>query len=245
MSCKWISHRGESIDAPENTIAAFNLSLARDVDGMECDIHLTKDNVVVIAHDNNTGRMGDKILEIEQSTFSQLQEVNVSGAYQKVYPNERIPLFKEVLKLLKPNREFYIELKPGDIALATAIIPIMQEANIPAEQIVFISFDKNMIAQVKKDMPQYKALLLATITDATATAESLLATIDELNADGLDLYAYEPLITKEFVEKIHAAGKTLAVWTVDQPGHAQRMIDVGVDSITSNRAALLKELLTK
>lgn len=242
MSFKWISHRGESIDAPENTLAAFKLSLARDVDGMECDIHLTKDNVVVIAHDNNTGRMGNKRLEIEQSTFAELQEVNVSGAYVKEYPNERIPKFIDVLKLLTPNREFYVELKPGDIALAKAVVPIMKEVNIPAEQIVFISFDPKMIAQVKQDMPQYRTLLLASVTDLSITAESLLEKVNELNADGLDLYAYEDLITKEFVDKIHAAGKIIAVWTIDQVGHAQRMKAVGVDSITSNRAALLKSL---
>ena len=51
MSIAWISHRGESADAPENTLSAFKLSSARDVDGMECDIYFTSDKVVVCAHD--------------------------------------------------------------------------------------------------------------------------------------------------------------------------------------------------
>ena len=53
---QWISHRGESIDAPENTAAAFRLAMDRDTDGMETDIHLTSDGVLVCCHDSDTKR---------------------------------------------------------------------------------------------------------------------------------------------------------------------------------------------
>ena len=53
---KWISHRGESMDAPENTLAAFRLSQERQTDGMECDVYLTTDGKVMVCHLNNNSR---------------------------------------------------------------------------------------------------------------------------------------------------------------------------------------------
>ena len=72
---KWISHRGESFDAPENSLAAFKLSLERKTDGMECDVHLTTDGKVVVCHDANTLRTGSAFLPIEGSTYAELQQI--------------------------------------------------------------------------------------------------------------------------------------------------------------------------
>lgn len=244
MSFKWISHRGESLDAPENSIAAFKLSQERRTDGMECDVHLTADGQVVVAHDDNTGRMGDRLLEIHASTLSELREVNISGA-NETYPDEHIPLLTEVLPYLGEGREFYIELKPGCSELVSAVAAVLSKSGIPAEQLVIISFDREMIALSKKRMPQYRALWLASIWDKSVTADSLLKELEEMKADGIDICINEYLITRDFVRRLHEAGKLVAVWTIDQPYQARRMIEAGVDSITSNRAAALRQFLSR
>jgi len=74
---KWISHRGESYDAPENTIASYKLAMERDTDGMECDLHLTADNVIVCSHDWHTERMGSVRKVIAESAYDELQTVDV------------------------------------------------------------------------------------------------------------------------------------------------------------------------
>ncbi|MBO5724657.1 MAG: glycerophosphodiester phosphodiesterase, partial [Lentisphaeria bacterium] len=76
---KWISHRGESYDAPENTLAAFRLSQQRGTDGMECDVHLSADGFVVVSHDAATFRMGSKNLQIGSSTLEELRAIKVGG----------------------------------------------------------------------------------------------------------------------------------------------------------------------
>ena len=103
MNIKWISHRGESIDAPENSIAAFKLSLERHTDGMECDVHLTSDGKVVVSHDPTTARMGDRKLVIADTLYEELAAVNISGA-NETYPNEHIPLFRDTLAYLGKDR---------------------------------------------------------------------------------------------------------------------------------------------
>ena len=241
MSVKWISHRGESIDAPENSIPAFKLSRERRTDGMECDVHLTSDKVVVVAHDATTARMGDRNLTIENTPFAELVKVNISGA-NETWPDEHIHTLEDCLDCLGENRVFYVELKPGSSELVPAVEKILTSRGMTSSQIVIISFDREMIVLSKKIMPQYRALWL-TGTGAGKTAESLLAELTAMHADGVDTAVDESILTAEFVRKLHDGGMIVAVWTIDQPGQARRLIEMGVDAITSNRAAKLRDML--
>ena len=238
---KWISHRGESIDAPENSIPAFKLSLERQTDGMECDVHLTADKVVVVAHDPTTARMGDRNLVIEKTAFAELAEVNISGA-NEAYPDEHIHRLEDCLDCLGKNREFYIELKPGTAELVPAVEKILSDRGMTTQQVVIISFDKEMIALSKKIMPQYRALWL-TGFPAGLTVDKLLDELTAMHADGVDCAVNENIINAEFVQRLHNEGMIVAVWTIDQPGQARRLIEMGVDSITSNRAAKLRDMI--
>ncbi len=246
MNVKWISHRGESMDAPENTLAAFKLSLERKTDGMECDVHLTKDGVVVTAHDYNTARMGDFVKTVGKSTFAELAEVNVSGSKIN-FPKERIPTLASTLQFLGKDREYYIELKPGCPALVPAVQKVLMEAGVPCRQIIMISFDKDLLRLSRKTMPEVRTLWLTGFSyengKAHPDADELIATLREINADGVDAHCDEGVIDAEYVRKVHDAGFLFAVWTVDHPGQARRFIEMGVDSITSNCAAVLRDIL--
>ena len=63
----YISHRGESADAPENTMAAFRLAWERGTDGIECDVHRTADGEVVVIHDGDTGRVAGTKLPVART----------------------------------------------------------------------------------------------------------------------------------------------------------------------------------
>ena len=90
---KWISHRGESADAPENTLPAFKLALERNTDGFETDIHLTADNVLICCHDANTFRTCQGVsMIIEQSKWEDLKQLDAS--YNRTgFENVSLPLF--------------------------------------------------------------------------------------------------------------------------------------------------------
>ena len=242
MNVKWISHRGESIDAPENSLPAFKLSLERKTDGMECDVHLTADGVVVVAHDANTARMGDVNRTIASTKYEDLIKVNISGVFEEKYPGEHIHPLVDTFAYLGEGREYYIELKPGCPPLVPAVKKILADNGMTPKQIVIISFDRELITLTKQQMPEYRALWLTGMTN-DMTAEKLLAELNAMNADGVDTSVNENVLDAAFVQKLHDAGKIVAVWTVDQPGQAKRLIEMGVDSITSNRAAKLRDLL--
>lgn len=243
---KWISHRGESHDAPENTLAAFKLSMERNTGGMECDVHLTTDGKVVVGHDNSTWRMGNRRMLIESSSYAELQTITVSAGFENVYPGEKIPLLSETFQYLGAGREYYIELKGSNPELIPAVAEEVKKSGIDPKQIVFIAFNEDMVKGIKQAMPQYCALWLNSLVReyGIVTPEELVAKLDELGVDGIDANCNEA-ISAELVDAVHRAGKIFAVWTVDNPWQAEALIDLGVDAVTSNRAALLRDILAQ
>ena len=77
---KWISHRGESLDAPENTLAAFRLAMERGSDGVETDIHLTADGILVCCHDADTKHTCGESRIIEETPFAELETLDLLSA---------------------------------------------------------------------------------------------------------------------------------------------------------------------
>ncbi|MBR2365511.1 MAG: hypothetical protein IKA79_09945 [Lentisphaeria bacterium] len=242
----WISHRGESKDAPENTLPAFALSRERKSDGMECDIHLTKDLFLVTCHDANTLRVSGKEYIIEETSFADLQKLDVCYG-KKEYSPCRIPLFADTLKELGEGRMYYVEIKENDPRVIDAMIAELDKAHINPGQVVMISFKADIVKLFKEKYPDRKALFLTSFSvDQNGTWGPTSAELTEklafLKADGVDIAGNLSFITKEYVEKVKSAGYDFAVWTVDDEKSAGRFVEFGVDAITSNCAAYLKNI---
>ena len=243
MSVKWISHRGESIDAPENTLAAFALSRRRRTDGMECDVMLSADGVVVISHDGTTARMGDRALVIAETPFAELARVNVSGAWCEHYPDECIPSLADALETLGAGREFFIELKAGCPALVPAVRDVLRRAGMEPAAIVIISADRELVALSKREMPEFRALWLPGPT-RRYTLDELIAELRAMKADGVNASgSQEDLLSAEMVRKLHGLGLLAGVAVAEQPEQARRIAAMGFDYITSSRAAKLRDML--
>lgn len=237
----WISHRGESADAPENTLEAFALGRERNTDGCECDIHLSKDGKMLVCHDFTTLRMGGVPLSVEWENAADVQAVNVSGHHKDKYPETHIPLFADALKEIGAGRKFYIEIKTGSPMLVDMIRDELAKGVLTAEQTVLISFNFDACKYAKKLMPQYQVLWLTG--DEVPTTEELIAKVKEAGLDGVDLYFKTQHTTAEAVKKLHDAGLYVAVWTVDGVEDAKTMIANGVDAITSNCAAKVRDAI--
>ncbi len=241
MSVLWISHRGESALAPENTVSAFRLARHSGSDGSECDIYLTADHKIIVCHDNTTARMGDISLPIEQSTFDQLRSVKIAN-WNPQFPNERLATLDEALDELGDGRVFYIELKGSNPELVPALRDNLAARNVSPDQIVLISFNETLLADCKKFMPQYKTLFLMNFQKYPDLQE-LLDLLRNIHADGVDAHCTEFDGIANVFLTLHNAGFYIAVWTVDTPGLASRLIRAGADAITSNAASSLKKLL--
>ena len=134
-----IAHRGESYDAPENTLASINLAWQRGAEAVEIDVHLSKDNNVIVIHDASTKRVSGKSGRIKNLTLDEIKNLDVGSWKNEKYKNEKIPTLEEVLKTIPPNKKLIIEIKSGVKILPFLKIEI-KRANLKPNQIEIISF---------------------------------------------------------------------------------------------------------
>jgi len=106
-----IAHRGASVHAPENTLAAFNLAISQGAPVIELDVQLSADDEVVVFHDCSVSRTTDGSGKIRQLTLKELKSLHVGAAFGTSYPNAKIPTLNEIFNDLNPDIFLNIELK--------------------------------------------------------------------------------------------------------------------------------------
>lgn len=242
---EWVAHRGESADAPENTLAAFRLAWERGVPAIELDIHQAKDGTLVVCHDANTKRTTGVAHAIKASTKADLDGLDAGSWKDPRYKGEPLPVLDQALATIPAGGRCFIEVKVGAEAIPAVRDSVKRSGKTPA-QLAVISFQADAVAESKKLMPEIKAYYLSAFKPDgsapggwTPTIDHLIAEAKRLNADGLDL-AFKGPLDADAVKKIKAAGLEVYVWTVDDPGEAKRLAEAGVDGITTNRAGWMK-----
>ncbi len=241
-----IAHRGASSEAPENTLAAFQLGYQQNADAAECDIRLTRDGRIAVIHDADTRRVSHRAWKIAGRTFQELRRLEVGqwGRWQGKGFAERIPSLREVLALVPDGKRVFIEIK-CDSAVLPRLRRELERASVRPAQTVLLGFDYETVRQAKAAFPQLQVLGLAARglrMRRHPPLEKLIRFAQAARLDGLDLKAGFPL-DREFVAKVHEAGLRLYTWTVDNPAAARRLTAAGVDGITTNRPGWLRTRL--
>ncbi len=245
-----IAHRGASHDAPENTLAAFRLAWRRGADGIEGDFYLTRDGQIVCIHDDTTKRTCGVDWKVAEHTLRELRRLDAGAWKAERYRGERIPTLGEVLAVVPEGKRIFIEIKCGP-----EIIPKLKEvlaaSSLRPHQIAVIAFDERVIAQTRKQIPQVKAYWLLGYKQDEQTGQwsptlaEVLSTLRRIDAHGLDTHANMEVVDKDFVRALRRAGFELHVWTIDQPAEALQAKRLGVDSITTNRPAMIRACLAE
>ncbi|MCK5461756.1 MAG: hypothetical protein KAI95_02030 [Bacteroidales bacterium] len=234
-----IAHRGASHDAPENTLASVNLAWERKADAVEVDVHLSKDNRIMVIHDEDTKRTsGDKIV-IRESRSSDLRSLDASNGMDQ-FRGEKIPFLEEVMATVPDGKVVFIEVKTD-----TVIIPYLVKllATSPDKsRLVVISFDFDVCAMMKKEIPAIPVFWLHYTLSGSYKTKWIDRAVDA-GLDGLNFR--HTGISQDYVEAVHRSGMKMFAWTVDDPEDAARLIEIGIDGITSNRPAWLKEQLNE
>lgn len=236
MKTKLVAHRGESVIAPENTLEAFALAWARGAEAIEGDFHLTKDGEVVCMHDDNTLRTTGVPGKIAEKTLAELRELDAGRWKGENWRYARIPTLREVLETIPCGGEIFIELKSVG-PIVEAIRKVFGEVPCKPEQLTFIAFDEFTAGEVKRLFPGHKShWLLGNWRDERPrfAPEELAEKVASMGVDGVDIQYHAELLTCDYVEAMHRRGKEFHVWTVDDPAAARKLMEFGVDSVTTN-----------
>ncbi len=244
-----IAHRGESFDAPENTLAAINLAWERGASAVEIDVHLTKDKQIVVIHDEDTSRVSNRKMIIKKSFFKELKKLDTGSFKDSKWKGEHISSLQEVLKTVPNYGRLIIELKSNSDLLNHLKIDLA-ESKLQNSQIEIIAFDSDTLAKAKKIMPEYRMLWLLDLDYylpwwlICKSKNRLIKKTKELNFDGVDVWAGK-LLTKDFIKAFQDAGLLVYTWTVNSPQKSELLINYGIDGITTDRAAWITEQVTK
>ena len=226
----FLSHRGESDDAPENTIEAFKLAMERDSDGIELDVRLTCDKYLVVVHDADLKRVANADLTVSDSTLAELQAAHA------------VPLFKDVLPLLKKSKHLQIELKGSDLDVIPKPKEVIDAWDGDRKQLAISSFEEETIKKAAEFFPDLPRILLVDLAAKFGTFPSAAETADyikSLKCTGVSFKA-DFAADKKFADELHTLGLRVVAWGVftDELGIA--MADIGVDAMTNNHAVALR-----
>jgi glycerophosphoryl diester phosphodiesterase len=236
MSIEIIAHRGASHEAPENTVAAFELGWSEGASACELDLHLTADNRIVAIHDKTTKRTTDVDRVVADSTLLELQKLDAGSWKSPTYVGERIPTLAAALHTLPADQgRFFLEIKCG-----TKMIPLLAKELNPwrgkAHRLCIIAFSEAVARESKKVLPWIEVCRLSsakTRFKVPVPLDGLIQSAVRDQLDGLSLSS-EWDWDAAMVETIHHAGLKACVWTVNDPTEARRLHELGVDGITTD-----------
>jgi glycerophosphoryl diester phosphodiesterase len=234
----FIAHRGASSLAPENTVAAAKLAWELGADAVELDIYLTKDNRVMVIHDGNTKRTSGENYVVKNTDSEILRKLDVGSFKDEKYKGEKIPFLKEMIATIPEGKKLVVELKCG-----SEVLPFLKEVvkkSKKQEQIIFIGFDWQTIVDTKRTFPKNKCYWLCSKSDELVKRMSDIA---QSGLDGIDLI--NSIIDQKAIDMAKEHNLVVVAWTVDDPKEAQRLINLGVTGITTNRPEWLKAQLKK
>jgi len=231
------AHRGASTCRPENTLEAFTAAIEQGADGIELDVHLTKDGEIVVAHDarlervsNGTGYINDHTLEeLKSLDFGKLS----SNSRLANGPVCRIPTLSEVFTLVKPSGLFVnVELKTTErlyIDLPAKLLALAGEYAM-GERVIYSSFNHYSLREIKTRDPEAKIGLLYELGMVDPWVYA-----NYVGADAIHPHYFVIAAMPETVERCHEHGVKVNVWTVDDPDAVKLMLKCAVDGIITNK----------
>ncbi len=233
---QFIAHRGASYLAPENTVASAKMAWEAGADAVEVDVYLTKDNRIMVMHDKDTKRTcsGKKNLTIENSPSMLLRDLDAGSWKDEKFAGEKIPFLSEIIETVPEGKKLVVEIKCG-----TEILPHLKrnlEKSGKEKQIVFICFDWKTILETKKEFPANECYWLSSSKQGLNKKMEKAA---EAGLTGVNL-RYN-IVDREIMNSARENNLKVLTWTVDDPADAQRLTELGVVGITTNRPGWLKQ----
>jgi glycerophosphoryl diester phosphodiesterase len=229
-----IAHRGASGAglAPENTLAAFEHAIHLGVDAIEIDVHATRDNQLVVLHDNALDRTTDQRGLVSQLTLEQVRQADAGAWVAPSFAGERVPTLQEVLELARHRALVLIEIKADHISERVLQVITSMRAD---DQVVVQSFNADTIRGFHALDPGIPtALLMGRLprTPARLRARRMVRQLLELGTSTVSLW--HGALGPALLEELRKRTMTVWVWTVDEEMVLRDMVSMGVHGIITN-----------
>jgi glycerophosphoryl diester phosphodiesterase len=236
-------HRGASHDAPANTIASFELAVEAGADGVELDVMLSKDGTAVVIHDETVDSTTDGHGPVSSFTLAELKTLDAGSYKGAQYAGARIPTLEEVFEAVGQRLLINIELK-GMTARADgleALVARLIAKHGMDQRVIISSFNPIRLRRFRQAAPHIPIGFL----HQTQTPLPLRLLLNALLI-GLPREADHPqqtAVTAEYLARMHAQGRRVNTWVVNDPARMAALRDLGVDLIMTDRPDVLHGVL--
>jgi len=234
-----IAHRGWSAKYPENTLLAFREAIALGADGIEFDVHQSKNGQLVVIHDADVSRTTNGTGQVSTLTLDALWALDAGRG-------ERIPTLREVLELGRGKVVFHLEIKaPG---IEEKVVTLMDDVGV-MDTTYFSSFSHTSMARIKALRPTAKVATLESAvavdseTKQTRLANQFVKHAQKVNAMAVHINYVNA--TPIIINTLHAAKLRVNIWTVDSEILAGELAKMGVDGFFTNRLDIVLNFLKK
>jgi glycerophosphoryl diester phosphodiesterase len=235
-----IAHRGDRAYAPENTLAAFKQAEEKGANAIEFDVKLTGDGEVIVLHDQTVDRTTDGHGNVVKYSLKALRRLNANVQFPDKFSNIKIPTLSEVFDSTDRHLHLNIELTnyatPRD-DLVSKVAELVKKHGVQERVLISSFLPRNLLKA---------AVLLPEVPRGLLTMPGLLGLWGRTFGWRGDYFAFHPYfsdVNPAMIDRVHAAGKWINVWTVNAGHDIKRMIGLGVNGIITDDPALALHLL--
>lgn len=236
-----IAHRGASMYAPENTLAAFDLALQQDADAIELDVKLSADEQIVVIHDNTVDRTTNGTGEIRSMPLNEIKKLDAGSHFNSQFCDEKIPTLQEVF--WEFGRDIFINIEITNYASPTDQLPLkvaeLVNKNGLQEMVFFSSFNPLALIKINNYLPgSPKGLLVGTGLLGLFRYSWLRKFIPHQA-----LHSAIDITSIELIKNVHEDGKRIHVFTVNSANDIKKLLSMEVDGFFTDDPPLGRKLV--
>ncbi|HYF94680.1 MAG TPA: glycerophosphodiester phosphodiesterase [Symbiobacteriaceae bacterium] len=224
-----IGHRGAAGTHPENTLVSFQRALELGCDGVEFDVHRTRDGHLVVIHDAFLDRTSNGMGLVRDLTLEQIRQYDAGAWKGAQFNGEKIPTLRELIRAMPATCLLFCELKAGSIhypGIETELLKLFREEGAVG-RVQISSFDHKGLLQIRELDPDIPLGMLYQ--------ENLLDPVGLARAIGANaLHPGWEWVTPGLVQSAHTAGLQVNTWTVNIPLAVDLVKYCGVDGIITD-----------
>lgn len=226
-----VAHRGASSYAPENTQAAFQKGLELGADFLECDVHLSKDGELIIMHDDKVDRTTDGAGFVRDYTLAELKELDAGALFGASFSGEKIMTLDELLEEFYGEIGLLIEIKKPNPGIEEKVATLLKKYG-DVSGVIVQSFDVESMRKIHSLLPELQIAILmkpSTLLPSSKRLEDMTSFATYINFN----VSY---INKRMVDRIHAYGGKVLVWSKKDQQLISKAFQYGVDGIITDFA---------
>lgn len=247
------AHRGASAEAPENTLEAFERAVQHGADVLELDVHLTRDDAVVVFHDHRLERTTQRTGPLAALSLAEVKTLDAGFGFRDALGQHcfrdrgvRVPTLAEVVNAF-PGSAFNIELKALNPRLLAAVLDAL--APLGNDQVVLAAGKPEVMAMLEAGQPRFPlGMSKAHILDVLKRVWTGRRIPEVYRGRALQIPPKSgalPVATGRVIRAAHAVGLEVHLWTINDAAQARGWLERGVDGIMSDDPGALVGLFAE